>query len=79
LPGGDRPDYRRTVFEAYVEKVFAPNLPAAPTDCGDGQPQRKGPRVREFVQERSCELLCLPPYSPDLDPIVRRLLPGSRA
>jgi hypothetical protein len=32
LPGGDQPDYRRTVFEAYVEKVFAPNLPAAPAD-----------------------------------------------
>ena len=30
MPGGDRPDYRRTVFEAYVEKVFAPNLPCGP-------------------------------------------------
>ena len=39
----------------------------------------KGPRVRELVQERSCELLYLPPYSPDLEPIVRRLLPRSRA
>ncbi len=32
MPGGDQPDYRRIVFEAYVEKVFAPNLPAAPAD-----------------------------------------------
>jgi hypothetical protein len=53
--------------------------PAAPTDCGGGQPQRKGPRVRELVQERSRELLYLPPYSPDLEPIVKRLLPRSRA
>ncbi len=26
-------------------------------------------RVRELVEERGCELLFLPPYSPDLNPI----------
>ncbi len=85
MPGGDRPDYRCTAFEAYVEKVFAPNLPAAPTAAPrqivvmDNLSAHKGPRVRELVQERSSELLYLPPYSPDLEPIVRRLLPRSRA
>ncbi len=29
----------------------------------------KGERVRELVEERGCELLFLPPYSPDLNPI----------
>jgi hypothetical protein len=29
----------------------------------------KGDRVREPVEERGCELLFLPPYSPDLNPI----------
>ena len=29
----------------------------------------KGERVRELIQERGCELLYLPPYSPDLNPI----------
>ncbi len=29
----------------------------------------KGARVRELVEERGCEVLYLPPYSPDLDPI----------
>jgi transposase len=29
----------------------------------------KGERVRELIRERGCELLYLPPYSPDLNPI----------
>src|SRR5215216_7300125 len=39
--------------------------------CGDGQPLKahKGDRVRELIEEQGCELLYLPPYSPDLNPI----------
>ncbi len=29
----------------------------------------KGERIRELIEERGCELLYLPPYSPDLNPI----------
>ena len=29
----------------------------------------KGSRIRELLEERGCELLYLPPYSPDLNPI----------
>jgi transposase len=29
----------------------------------------KGERVRELVENSGCELLYLPPYSPDLNPI----------
>jgi transposase len=29
----------------------------------------KGERVRELIEGRGCELLFLPPYSPDLSPI----------
>ncbi len=29
----------------------------------------KGRRVRELIEDRGCELLYLPPYSPDLNPI----------
>ena len=38
---------------------------------GDGQPlsSHKGSRVRELIEERGCELIYLPPYSPDLNPI----------
>jgi DDE superfamily endonuclease len=38
---------------------------------GAGQPERsgKGERARELIEGRGCELLYLPSYSPDLNPI----------
>jgi transposase len=30
-------------------------------------------RVRELIEERGCELIYLPPYSPDLNPIEEAL------
>jgi hypothetical protein len=38
---------------------------------GDGQPLKahKGERVKELIEERGCELIYLPPYSPDFNPI----------
>ena len=35
----------------------------------DNLSAHKGHRVRELIEERGCELLYLPPYSPDLNPI----------
>jgi transposase len=35
----------------------------------DNLTAHKGSRVRELVEERGCELLYLPPYSPDFSPI----------
>jgi transposase len=35
----------------------------------DNLTAHKGERVRELIEERGCELLYLPPYSPDLNPI----------
>jgi transposase len=35
----------------------------------DNLSAHKGPRVRQLIEERGCELLYLPPYSPDLNPI----------
>ncbi len=35
---------------------------------GGGLYRSKGGRVREIVEGRGCEVLYLPPYSPDLDP-----------
>jgi len=34
---------------------------------------RKGERIKELIEERGCELLYLPPYSPDLNPIEEAL------
>jgi transposase len=35
----------------------------------DNLAAHKGERVREIIEGRGCELLYLPPYSPDLNPI----------
>jgi len=35
----------------------------------DNLSAQKGERVRELIEVRGCELLHLPPYSPDLNPI----------
>ncbi len=59
----------REVFEAYVEEVLGPSVRAGQVVVMDNLSSHKGPRVRELVEERRCELLYLPPYSPDLNPI----------
>jgi transposase len=35
----------------------------------DNLSSHKGPRIRELIEGRGCELIYLPPYSPDLNPI----------
>ena len=59
----------REVFEAYVERVLAPTLRAGQVVVMDNLGAHKGGRVRGFIEHRGCELLSLPPYSPDLNPI----------
>jgi transposase len=59
----------REVFEAYVEEVLAPSLRPGQLVVMDNLTAHKGEGVRELVEGRSCELLYLPPYSPDLNPI----------
>jgi transposase len=58
------------VFEAYVERVLCPVLcPPGQIVVMDNLSAHKGERVRELIEARGCELLYLPPYSPDLNPI----------
>ena len=59
----------REVFEAYVEEVLAPSLRSGQIVVMDNLSAHKGHRVRELIEERGCELLYLPSYSPDLNPI----------
>jgi transposase len=59
----------KVVFEAYVERVLAPSLRAGQVVVMDNLSAHKGERVRESIEARGCELLYLPPYSPDLNPI----------
>ncbi len=59
----------REVFEAYLERVLAPCLSPGQVVVMDNLSSHKGPRVRELIEGRGCQLLYLPPYSPDLNPI----------
>jgi len=59
----------REVFEAYLEQVLAPSLKPAQIVVMDNLSSHKGSRVRELIEGRGCELIYLPPYSPDLNPI----------
>ena len=57
------------VFETYVEQVLAPTLCSGQVVVMDNLSAHKGERIRELIEERSCELVYLPSYSPDFNPI----------
>jgi transposase len=57
------------VFETYVERVLVPTLRRGQVVVMDNLSAHKGERVRELIERRGCELVYLPSYSPDLNPI----------
>lgn len=57
------------IFEAYVEEFLAPTLEAGQVVVLDGLGAHRTDRVRELVEGRGADLLFLPSYSPDLNPI----------
>ena len=57
------------VFETYVEKVLVPELKAGQTVVMDNLGAHRPKRIRELIEARGCELLYLPSYSPDYNPI----------
>jgi transposase len=57
------------VFETYVEKVLAPSLRAGQIVVMDKLGAHRPKRIGELIEERGCELLYLPSYSPDYNPI----------
>ena len=59
----------REVFETYLERVLVPSLRPGQVVVMDNLSSHKGSRVRELIEGRGCELLYLPPYSPDFNPI----------
>jgi transposase len=59
----------RKVFETYVEQILAPTLRRGQVVMMDNLTAHKGERVKELIEERGCELIYLPPYSPDFNPI----------
>ncbi len=57
------------VFETYVEKFLAPSLNEGQVVVLDGLGAHRTRKVRDLIEGRGCDLLFLPPYSPDLNPI----------
>jgi transposase len=57
------------LFEAYVEEFLAPTLKAGQVVVLDGLGAHRTERVRELVEARGADLLLLPSYSPDFNPI----------
>jgi transposase len=56
-------------FEAYVEHFLAPSLAKGQVVVLDGLGAHRTDRVRELIEARGADLVLLPSYSPDLNPI----------
>jgi transposase len=73
------------VFLALVEQVLAPKLQPGHVVILDNLAAHKIPGVRQRIEDCSAQLLYLPPYSPDFNPIeqawskLKQLLRGVKA
>jgi transposase len=61
------------VFETYVKRLLAPALHPGQVVVMDNLGAHRPKRVRELIEARGCELIYLPSYSPDLNPIEEAL------
>ncbi len=57
------------VFETYVEKVLVPSLREGQIVVMDNLGAHRPKRIRQLIEQQGCELLYLPAYSPDYNPI----------
>jgi transposase len=57
------------IFEAYVEHFLAPTLEEGRVVVLDGLGAHRTGKVRELIEATGAELVFLPSYSPDLNPI----------
>ena len=61
----------RTVFEIWLETCLLPTLEPGQVVVMDNATFHKGGRIQQLIQDAGCELLYLPPYSPDLNKIEK--------
>jgi transposase len=59
----------RTVFETWLETCLLPTLVTGQVVVMDNATFHKGGRIEQLIQNAGCQLLYLPPYSPDLNKI----------
>ena len=57
------------VFNYWLEYHLLPELSPGHTLIIDNTHFHKTARTQEIIASAKCQLLCLPPYSPDLNPI----------
>ena len=57
------------VFDAYLEHVLCPQLKAGDVVVMDNLSSHQVEGVRQRIEKEGAELIYLPPYSPDLNPI----------
>ena len=65
----------RDVFELYLKKVLIPKLDPGKILILDNASFHKGGNIENLVKSAGCEILYLPPYSPDLNPIENKWFP----
>ncbi len=66
------------VFETYVEKVLVPSLRAGQMVVMDNLSAHRPKRIRQLIEGHGCELVYLPTYSPDYNPIEEAFAKVSR-
>ena len=59
------------IFRAYVEHVLCAALKPGDVVVMDNLSSHKVSRVRQMIEDAGAEVLYLPPYSPDLNPIEK--------
>jgi len=57
------------VFQAFVEQVLLPQLRPGDVVIMDNLSSHKRQRTRELIESAGAQLVFLPPYSPDFNPI----------
>jgi len=58
-------------FIKWTKEMLLPCLKKGQTVVMDNASFHKSPKIRELIESVGCELLYLPPYSPDLNPIEK--------
>jgi transposase len=59
----------RDAFEAYIEQFLAPTLSKGDRVIMDNLSAHKSDKARQLIEAQGAQLVFLPPYSPDLNPI----------